>query len=339
MRYLSSSALFPLLLVFATACGSPAPTESAAATTSPLASSANATTLTFASNWTDAVSQPLVTGAAVTVAYDPARLSTCRGNLAGGGPGWSITAFYQVNGGSVGTVTVAGAGLANASPPATFVVPAAGDLAMWFQVSDAWGCMAYDSSFGANYHFQVAAAGNAPGWMGNASSLIDRATCDNGPCYADAQPAAAGFTFDTWARQRAAITEVFFDVWKQGVTDFANPNLWKELDVEVHSRVGATGPFAMSYVSFSERTGNNARYAVDLRPMDPLPGQNGGTLTDKTLCPTFATTLSADGQYIQADLQMYFTVNGVELRPTDGTVFHGLIQNYAGLYAICATTP
>jgi hypothetical protein len=212
---------------------------------------------------------------------------------------------------------------------------------MWFQVTSVWGCDAYDSSLGANYHFAVAASANAPGWMGNTSTLIDRATCgtSGGPCYADAQPASAGFTFDTWARVRAEITEVFFDVWKQGVTDFPNPNLWQQLDVEMHSRVGAVGPYATSYVSFAEYVGNNARYAVDVRPFDPLPGQDGGVLTDKSLCPTFATTTSADGQYIQADFQYYFTVNGAELRPADGTVFHGQFSNYLGLYAICSATP
>jgi hypothetical protein len=324
---------FLSLILSASACSLPASAESTRATTSPLATSASPATITFGADWTDSASQPLVAGAAVTIAYDPARLPTCRGDLSTG-PGWSISAFYQVNGGAVSSVTVAGEGLANSSPPATFVLPAAGDLAMWFQVTSVWGCDAYDSSFGANYHFAIAASANAPGWMGNASSLIDRATCP-GPCYADAQSADAGFTYGTWARQQAAITALFFDVWKQGITDFDNPDLWQELDVEMHSRIGATGAFATSYVSFATYVGNNARYAVNLRPIDPLPGQNDGAITDKSLCPTFPTTTSADGQYIQADLELYFTVNGAELRPADGTVFHGLIQNYAGLYAIC----
>src|SRR5271170_3968746 len=143
MRYFRAPAILSLFL-FATACGSPAPTETASAAASSLASSASPVTITFAANWTDSASQPLVAGDAVTIAYDPARLPSCRGDLPTG-PGWSITAFYQVNGGTVGTVTVAGQGLSNYSPPATFTLPGiSGDLAMWFQVTSAWGCEAYD---------------------------------------------------------------------------------------------------------------------------------------------------------------------------------------------------
>ena len=38
-----------------------------------------------------------------------------------------------------------------------------------------------------------------------------------------------------------------------GVTTF-NPELWKQLDVQVLSRVGGTGPFTSRYVSFDRRT-------------------------------------------------------------------------------------
>ena len=106
----------------------------------------------------------------------------------------------------------------------------------------------------------------------------------------------------------------------------------------MHSRIGSSGTYTMSYVNFGTREGNNARYAADVRPLDMLPGLDGGALTDKSQCPTFPTTISADGQYLQADLQFYFTVNGVELRPNGGGDFHGLFQNYLGLYAVCGFT-
>ena len=338
-------AVLALVAPLLQACGSsPATTGPSATTTSDLGAAADAgatakgPTITFAANWTQTVSGSLVAGQPITLAYDASRLPSCRGNTDSGGPGWTITAFYMLNGDfQGGNVAVAGQGLSNGPNPPVFTVPDGGDLAVWFQVTSVFGCEAYDSKFGANYHFHVSAPANAPAWVGDASSVVDRATCGEppGPCYNDAVSADQPFSYDTWARQQASITQVFFDVWQAGVTDFDNPNLWKELDVEMHSRVGSSGPYTMSYVTFSAREGNNARYAVNLRPLDLLPGQNGGVLTDKSLCPTFPVTISTDGQYLQADFEFYFTVNGVELRPTGGGDFHGTFSNYLGLYAVC----
>lgn len=337
--------LGPLAPFFAFAalagCGSPAPSSLTGTASSSVTAAASGPTLTFAADWTESSDRPLHAGDTVTVSYDPSRLPTCRGTLAGGAPGWSITAFYSVNGGPPGTLDVAGYQPTPQPQAPVFTLPAGGDLAVWFQITSAWGCSAYDSNFGSNYHFTVAAAASAPpAWMGGTSTLVDRATCGTppGPCYADAHAAESGFDFDTWARQRAAITRVFFEVWQPGVTDFDNPDLWKQLDVELHARIGSTGAFTTSYVDFSDRDGHNARYAVDLRPLDPLPGSNGGALTDKSQCPTFPTTISAEGQYLQADFEYYFTVNGAELRPASGAVFQGTFQNYLGLYAVCGFT-
>lgn len=326
---------FPLLLALALpACSSG---DGADATRASESADSASGTITFDSSWKQSVTGALVAGQTVHVAYDASRLPGCRGDLPNG-PGWSITGAYSVNGVYGGSFPVAGAGLANGPNPPAFTPATTGDLAVWFELTNAWGCHGYDSAFGANYHFDVRASANAPGWMGNASSLVDRATCGGATnaCYADAQPAVNGFHFDTWARQRAAVTQVFFDVWKQGTTDYANPNLWRELDVQLHARIGSAGAFVTSYVRFSEYHGNDARYAIDLHTLDPLNGMNGGALTDKNQCPVFLTTLSPDMQYVRADYQFYFTVNGAELRPQPGAVFHGTYENYAGLYAICA---
>ena len=338
-----SLSVMAALLLFSVApgCGSPSSRESSGTSASDLAggaASAVTPVITFAADWTQTASQPLVAGQTVQLAYDAARLPDCRGDLPTG-PGWTISAITSLNGVPGDAVAVAGAGLSNGPNPPVITLPMAGDLQIWFQVGSVWGCTAYDSSYGQNYHFTVGAPANAPGWVGDASVLIDRATCgfgsSAGPCYADAAPAQGGFSFDTWARQQAAITQVFFDVWKQGVTDFQNPSLWRELDVELHSRIGPEGPLTTSYVDFSEYTGNNARYAIDLRALDPLPGHDGGALTDVSQCPTFPVTFSADKQYVQADFEFYVTVNGVALQPSGGGLFHGLYQNYLGLYAIC----
>lgn len=324
----------PLLVSCGVSAGTSPVGQSVAADT------ASAATMTFAADWTQSAT-PLVADQPVQVSYDAARLTTCRGDLGyGTGPSWSIDASYSVNGIMLNeSVPVAGAGLANlhlaAGALPTFTPPFAGNLEMWFENADAFGCTAWDSDYGANYSFVVAPPANAPGWIGNASYLIDRGTCP-GPCYGDAQSAEGAITFDTWARQQAAITQVFFDVWQSGVTDFDNPDLWRELDVESHQRLDPSSQFTTSYVNFAERVGNNARYAVDLRPLDPLPGQNGGVLTSPSQCPAIPATITADGQYVQIDMELYFTVNGVALQPSGGGSFHVLFQNYAGLYAVCS---
>ncbi len=296
-------------------------------------------TLAFRSDFTTDASAPLVKGEALKIAYDPNRLTACRGDQ-NGGPGWTIDASYRLNGGPVKSLTVAGH---QADPTATptFPLTGAGDLELWFENDSLWGCDAYDSNYGKNYHFTVLASDDPPGWMGDAQVVTSRATCnDGGPCDADFHDLGSGFTYDTWTRERAAIREAYFQVWKQGVTDFDNGDLWKELDVEVHSRIGDVGDFTMGYVAFDTRLGHNARYALDLRTLDPLAapgGGNGSQLTDKSQCPTFPVTYEGTGaqQMIDADVQFYFTVNGQELRPADGGVFHGKYQSYGGVYSIC----
>jgi hypothetical protein len=329
-----------LVLAFPLASCGAAPSEPPVGR-SAAADTAAAGTITFTADWKQSATA-LVAGGQAGVSYDPARLPACRGNLGYGvGPGWSIEAYTRVNGISLDQpLGIAGAGLANLGlPPGTlpsFTLPFAGNLEIWFENSDAFGCNAWDSDYGANYSFTIAPPENAPGWVSGASYLLDRATCGSGPCYADARPADGGLTFDTWARQQAAITRVFFDVWKAGVTDFDDPELWQRLDVESHRRADPAQAFTMAYVSFSERVGNNARYAIDLRALDLLPGSDGGALTRASQCPAIPATITADGLYVQADLALYFTVNGVAVQPAGGGTFHVLFQNYAGLYAVCA---
>lgn len=327
----------PLALLFVLGCSAPSAEDAsrsaeAVTSTSPL--------ITFTSNWTDTATE-LLAGQLAAVSYDPARLTTCRGSLGYGGdaPGWSIDANYMVNGIAFNEpLGVAGGSLASEHLPAgslpSFTLPFAGTLQLWFENSDVFGCTAWDSHYGANYSFPIAPPANAPGWVGNASVLLDRAGC-NGPCYADAQPLGTGATYDTWARQQAIVTQIFFDVWKSGVTDFDNPDLWQQLDVEAHERWGPSSTFTMSYVNFAEYTGNDARYAIDLRTLDPLGGINGSALTEASQCPPIPATITADGQYVQVDMELYFTVNGVALQPSGGGPFQVLFQNYAGLYAVC----
>lgn len=290
-------------------------------------------TLTFGADFGVSVSGTLQKGKKVRVAYDTSRLTACRGDQ-NGHPGWTITGFYKIGSGDVHTFEAGGFSPSGGSSPPVLTLDASGDLQLWFQNTSVWGCSAYDSAFGGNYHFAVAPAANEPGWVGNVRSIIARQTC-NGPCESDLHPVTGEVLYDTWARQRAAYRGITFEVWKDGVTDHDNPDLWKQLDVQVHSRVVGSASFTSSYVSFERRLGNNARYLADLTALDPIKGFS--TLTSAADCPAFTLTAppANGGQYVEAILELYFTVNGAEVRPEGGGTFRVRYQNYLSAYALC----
>jgi hypothetical protein len=94
-------------------------------------------------------------GDMVVVHYDPARLAQCAGS-SGGHAVWGVTGHYQVDGGNVHDVMVARAendSLVASDPQIT--VPRGHDLALWFEATNVWGCHAYDSAYGANYHVAI----------------------------------------------------------------------------------------------------------------------------------------------------------------------------------------
>jgi hypothetical protein len=106
-------------------------------------------TLVFNSNWTTQVYGQLAQGTTVDLQYAFDRLSACTGNPDGGEGQWTATAYYQVNGGQVSTTDLVGT--------TTFVIPndPGSDLALWFSISNTSGCTAWDSAYGANYHFSL----------------------------------------------------------------------------------------------------------------------------------------------------------------------------------------
>ena len=328
------SAAFVLVSTFGLpACSSADPPAGADVGTSE-AALGEAGTLTFGADFQTAVSGTLQKGKSVRVAYDASRLTACRGDQ-NGHPGWTITGYWKIGNGPVRSFEAGGFSPSGGSQPPVLALDASGDLQLWFQNNSVWGCNAYDSDFGKNYHFAVQPAANEPGWMGNVRDIVSRQTCGNAPCESDMHDVTGEVLYDTWARQRAAIRSIYFEVWKEGVTDFDNANLWKQLDVQVHSRVAGTSAFHDAYVAFDRRTGNNARYAVDLGALDPIPGLT--TLTKKSDCPAFSLSAPADngGQYVEAVVELYFTVNGAELRPAAGDTFKVRYQNYKGPYAVC----
>jgi uncharacterized protein YraI len=111
--------------------------------------------LSFDADWTESQSDAIHAGDSIVVHYDPSRLAQCQYST-GGHAGWSVTAHYQVDGGSVKSVPVTraeGSTLVSSDP--TVAVPRGSELAMWFEATSAYGCHAYDSNMNANYHFAI----------------------------------------------------------------------------------------------------------------------------------------------------------------------------------------
>lgn len=98
-------------------------------------------------------------GKVLEVRYALERLPQCRGGLGGGAPAWNITGFYSENGGVAKTFAVSELspdGRDRVAKAAQLEPSEGGDLALWFQVTSAFGCSAYDSFYGQNFHVQVA---------------------------------------------------------------------------------------------------------------------------------------------------------------------------------------
>jgi hypothetical protein len=113
-------------------------------------------TLVFNSNWTTQVYGQLAPGTTVNLQYAFDRLSSCTGNPDGGLGQWTATAYYEVSGGTVSSTVLGGTAVAGGGNP-SFVIPndPGNDLVLWFSISNASGCTAYDSAYGANYHFSL----------------------------------------------------------------------------------------------------------------------------------------------------------------------------------------
>ncbi len=286
-------------------------------------------TVTFGAEGPPRLEGTLAPGGTLRVRYDSARLSACRGEQ-GGVAQWAITGYWRVGGGEARSVAVAG--LNSSGSPSITLPRVAGSLELWFQNTNRWGCVGWDSAWGNNYRFDLRPTGAMPGWIGDGAWVIQRATCSGGPCPEHRRDLGTAFVYDTGSRQRAAVAGVFFDVWKARVTDRHNPDLWRDLDARIYYRFGAAGAFAWRHVDLDRRVGNNARYAVRLRDLDPL---GGNTITRREDCPAAPLALSADGQYATTEVEYYLQVNGLELRPQDGTAWRGRFVNHRGLFEPC----
>jgi hypothetical protein len=111
--------------------------------------------LDFGGDWSFSQSAPVHAGDQIVVHYSPDRLSQCYA-LSNEMAAWGITAHWQVDGGAVHDVMAArpdGSQLVSADP--VISVPRGHDLALWFEATSAYGCHAWDSAYGANYHVTI----------------------------------------------------------------------------------------------------------------------------------------------------------------------------------------
>jgi hypothetical protein len=280
----------------------------------------------FAADWSTTLEGTPIQGGRLDIVYDVTRLPTCR-DTRYGQPAWSILARYRLPSGRTGYVPVT-------SGTGTLELTEAGEIELWFENQGYGGCRAHDSRFGQNYRIVVDPDPRAPGWLGNAAYVIERRTCDAGPCEDTRRPLElAPFSYDSWARQRAAIRAIYFDVWKAGVTDRDNPELWRELDVKVHHRARFDGAFTSRPVAFFRRAGNDARYELPMAELDPLAAPY--RIDDPASCPDADLLTSGDGVTVGANVEFYFTVNGVVLKRHDGANFYGRFENYRDAFEVC----
>jgi hypothetical protein len=229
-----------------------------------------ATPVVFAEDWTQAAGGPIRQGGQLRVAYAPQRLQACRYSY-NGARAWNLFASWAfAPGGQTGTVALYegnyfGGEAAIAQP----VVPVPADatsVSLWFSNSDATGCAAWDSDYGANYTFPVVpadpGAALAVGWAGD----WDFVTFANEAAhYGDVDPA---YYFDSWAGA-PSVGYVEVQVWVPGLTDqaYASPQdaqaaaaaaLGAEAVTDALDDGGGWGAYPLK---FERQQGNNFVYS------------------------------------------------------------------------------
>jgi hypothetical protein len=263
--------------------------------------------LVFQDDWTQHREGVLAPGGELTIVYAQSRLNQCK-QTQNGYELWDITAHVRFEPGG----QLIGASVRDGT--ATMSVPTdAHSAVVWFESTSASGCHMWDSNYGNNYVFDCAVP---PQWVGNANTLLTRDTSGD---ICGGASISQGFSFDTWVRERAAITNLCFQVYQPGMTDHDDPDLWQKLDVSLRWRVAGQNAWQITPVNFDRRVGNDARYAFSLRDIDPFRPYH---------CPEMAT-LTPDSQYVRATVEYTIYVNGFELRPEPGAAYSGDFIDYA----------
>lgn len=164
---------------------------------------------------------------------------------------------------------------------------------------------------------------DGPLWAGLTSVTFARYAPD--PCNNGATALHDLAYYDDWVRQRAAIRNICFEVWKPGVTDWDNPDFWKQLDVQVHYRFG-DGAWTHAYVNSIDRRGNNRRYAWTIDwGLDPFAQSSS---VAGIAVPFKITSETDTWARVEADLQVYFTVDGRVLNTASDTPYRVRYSGY-----------
>jgi hypothetical protein len=153
---MSRIGLAVLLVLCAAACG--AETTDTGTTNGSEADFTSDATLKLTSDFQAVLTGTPKVGGTLRIEYALERLPQCRGNLPGGAPAWNITGYYSENGGPPKTFEVTELspdGKDRVAKPARITLTQGGDLALWFQVTNRWGCSEYDSRYGQNFHVDV----------------------------------------------------------------------------------------------------------------------------------------------------------------------------------------
>jgi hypothetical protein len=264
---------------------------------------ATTATLTFAADYTQTQSGPIVAGGQLQIVYAASRLQACATP--------AITAHVRFDPDGEEVDPVIGAG------PAIVTVPTDGakQATIWFEATNASGCDAFDSAYGANYVFPLALP---PSWLGLAQNLLTRD--DSAAC--GGADAATGFTFDTLARDQDVVTNLCFQAYQPGETDVADTGLAQQLAASISWRLTsntATTAWTVAPIALAGRTGNNALYTWSWRDVDPFRDFH---------CPELAPNATTDGMYVQLGIEYVVSVNGAEIRPEPGAAFGGTFVDY-----------
>jgi hypothetical protein len=158
MRYRNITIGMLLCGLSLASCGE-VPKESVAAASEDKADGfTDAAILRFNKDLTVEVQGTLAPGGRVRVQYDLERLTDCRAS-SNGYDAWGITGYFSVDGGQPKTFDVTTTeDRRRVAREAIINLPSGGDLAFWFVNTDRYGCVAYDSDFGNNFHFPLDAS-------------------------------------------------------------------------------------------------------------------------------------------------------------------------------------
>ena len=110
------------------------------------------TTISFSFDWQTRQSSALVKGNRLRIEYAASRIQSCLGNYEDN-PAWVATAHYVLGDAPERTVQVGGYTPSGFS--SIVELDREGELTMWFEVTNRWGCPWFDSAYGQNYRFSV----------------------------------------------------------------------------------------------------------------------------------------------------------------------------------------